>query len=54
MDRWRTGATKHSYELKVLGQRDSTSMTGQIYPAALLEIRIPIDVLDRQGTEGAE
>jgi release factor glutamine methyltransferase len=54
IDRWRTGATKRSYELKVLGQRDSASMTGQIYPAALLEIRIPIDVLDRQGTDGAE
>lgn len=52
--KWREAAVDRGYEEKVLGERVSASLNDEIYPAVLLEIRIPIDQFSARTVEEAK
>ncbi len=43
---WQSASQQRGYELTILGNRDFESLVGEIYPAAMLEIRISIERLN--------
>jgi cyclopropane fatty-acyl-phospholipid synthase-like methyltransferase len=51
VDRWRNEATGQGYQVELLGDRNVDASAARLYPAALLEIRIPMERYNQSSSE---